>query len=54
MNAQNMKKMLDDFNQAKIEENYLRRYDASANKLKEDIAFNNFKKYTIEKHERAS
>lgn len=50
MNAQNMKKMLDDFNQIKIEENYLKRYDASAHKLKEDLAFDSFKKYTIDKH----
>ena len=49
MNAQNMRKMLDDFNQIKIEENYLRRFDASANKLREDMAFDNFKRHTIDK-----
>jgi hypothetical protein len=54
MNAQNMKKMLDEFNQAKQEENYLKRYDVSANKFREDMAFDSFKKQTIDKQVRAS
>jgi len=54
MNAQNMKKMLDEFNQVKQEENYLKRYGVSANKLREDMAFDSFKKQTIDKQVRAS
>jgi hypothetical protein len=54
MNAQNMKKMLDEFNQVKQEENYLKRYDVYANKLREDMAFDSFKKQTIDKQVRAS
>jgi len=50
MNTTQTKELLRQHNEAKKEENYMRQYDVSANKFKEDVKFDNFKKHTVGKH----
>lgn len=50
MNADETKRILNEFNEQRKETNFLRKYDHSANKYKEDIKSDNFKRHVIHKH----
>ena len=50
MNAEETKRILNEFNEQRKETNFLRKYDHSANKYKEDVKSDNFKRHIIHKH----
>lgn len=50
VNAEKTKRILLDINEERKESNFLRKYDHSANKYREDVKSDNFKRHIIYKH----
>ena len=49
-NASQARKLLNEHNEQRREENQLRHYGATANRYKEDVKFDNFKRHTVQRH----